>query len=231
MQTFQNITPLIANLNSLVGGLFIIAAFGIVATRQVRASLSFFIFQSILLVASAFLLGIEPFSIDLMAVGVINLVTKVWLLPWLLRRQVSEEFYTRREITQVLSIPTSLIIALLLTVAAYFLSLPWVKTANDLSAIYINMPVGLAGLLLGAYTLTTRREAVPQLLGLLAMENGAFFAGIAIAPGLPLIAELALAFDILMLVFVVGILTHAVQERVGNTSVGSLSKLKEEVGK
>jgi len=228
MQTFQNITPLIANLNSLVGGLFIIAAFGIVATRQVRASLSFFTFQSVLLATSAFLLGIKPFSVDLMAVGVINIATKVWLLPLILRRQMSEEFYTRREITQVLSIPTSLIIALILTVAAYFFSLPLVNTANNSSAIYINFPVGLAGLFLGAYTLTTRREAVPQLLGLLAMENGAFFAGIAIAQGLSLIAELALAFDILMLVFVVGILTHAVQERIGTTSVGSLTKLKEE---
>ncbi len=225
----SSITPLVVNLNALTGGLFIVATFGIVATRQIKASLKFFILQSIFLVISAILLGLEPFSLDLMAVGVINLVVKVFFLPWLLKREVKEEIYTKREITQVLNIPTSLIIALILTIAAYFFSLPWVETQKFSSIIHINVPVGLAGLLLGAYTLTVRREAITQLLGLLAMENGAFFAGIAIAPDLPLIAELALAFDILILTFVIGILTRTVQEKIGTTSVGNLSKLKEEV--
>jgi len=161
-------------------------------------------------------------------VGAINLVTKVWLLPWLLQRLIPEKVYTRREITQVVSIPTSLIIALVLTIAAYFLSLPWLQAAAAVGAPRINVPIGLAGLLLGAYTLTTRREAVPQLLGLLAMENGAFFAGVAIAPDLPLIAELALAFDILILAFVAGVLTHALHERIGTTAVSRLTNLREE---
>lgn len=228
MQEFQDMTSLVANLNGLAGGLFIIAALGIVATRQVRACLKFFILQSIFLAASAFLLGARPFSIHLMAVGVINLVTKVVFLPWLLRRLVKKEVYTRREITQVVSVPTSLIIALGLTIAAYFFSLPWLRAAAVTGAPRINVPIGLAGLLLGAYTLANRREAVPQLLGLLAMENGAFFAGVAMAPDLPIIAELALAFDILMLTFVVGVLTRAVHERIGTTAVGALANLREE---
>lgn len=228
MQDFQDMATIMANLNALAGGLFIIAALGIVATRQVRACLKFFIFQSIFLAASAFLLGAIPLSTHLMAVGAINLVTKVMFLPWLLRRLLKEEVYTRREITQVVSIPTSLIIALVLTIAAYFLSLPWLQAADIVGAPRINVPVGLAGLLLGAYTLANRREALPQLLGLLAMENGAFFAGVAIAPDLPLIAELALAFDLLILAFVVGVLTRAVHERVGTTAVGTLANLREE---
>ena len=231
MEYFKNAPAFIANLNALAGGLFIIAAFGIIATRQVRACLQCFILQSIFLASSAFLLGSVPFSADLIAVGVINLFTKVWFIPWLLRRLLSKEIYTRREITQAVSIPTSLIIALILTVVAYFFSLPWLNAASAQGSVRINLPIGLAGLLLGAYTLTTRREAVPQLLGLLAMENGAFFAGIAIAPDLPLIAELSLAFDILMLTFVVGVLTHAVHERVGTTAVGNLSNLREEENK
>ncbi len=227
MQILQSTTPLITNLNALVGGLFIISAFGIVATRQIRASLNFFIFQSILLASSAFLLGIKPLSLDLLAVGGINIITKVWFMPMLLKRMVKEEIYTRREVTQVFNIPTSLIIALILTILSYFFSLPWIQTQTVLNIIHVNVPVGLAGLLLGAYTLVARREAVPQLLGLLAMENGAFFTGVAIAPNLPLIAELALAFDILMLTFVVGILTRTVNEHIGTTSVGDLTELKE----
>lgn len=231
MQFSGNVAHIIASLNALSGSLFIVAAFGIVVTRQVRACLRAFIFQSIFLAASALLLGIGLSSIHLMAVAAINLIAKVLLLPWLLRRLVREEVYTRREITQVVSIPVSLIIALILTIAAYFFTLPWLQVSSAVVFARINLPIGLAGLLLGAYTLTTRREAVPQLLGLLAMENGAFFAGIAIAPDMPLIAELALAFDILILTFVAGVLTRTVHERTGSTSVGRLSNLREEVYK
>jgi hydrogenase-4 component E len=228
MAVFRDVTLLITNLESLAGGLFIIAAFGIVAVRQMRACIRFFIFQSMCLAAAAFLLGVTPFSVNLMAVGAVNLITKAWILPWNLRRLVAEEVHTRREISQAVGIPTSLIIALILTIAAYFLSRPWVRTVPAASILRINVPIGLAGLLIGAYTLTTRREAVPQLLGILAMENGAFFAGVAIAPDLPLIAELATAFDILIITTVMGVLTRAVHERTGTTAVGKLASLREE---
>ena len=67
-----------------------------------------------------------------------------------------------------------------------------------------------------------------MLLGLLAMENSAFLAGIAIVPELPLIAELAIAFDVLMLSFILGLLTRTIHERIGTTEVGMLTTLKEE---
>lgn len=221
-------TLLLGNLNALAGGLFLITTFGLIAVRQVQDCLRFFIFQSIFLAVSAFVLGAEPLSWHLMAVGAITLITKAWLIPWVLRRFLHQEVYTRREITQIINIPASLIIALALAVGAYFISLPWLDAVGASSAIRVNVPIGLAGLLLGAYALTVRREAVPQILGLLAMENGAFFAGVAIAPELPLIAELAVAFDVLVLVFVMGILTRTVHERIGTTTVGELTRLREE---
>jgi hydrogenase-4 component E len=224
----NNMTLLLSNLNALTGGLFLITAFGIIALRQVQDCLRFFIFQSILLAVSAFVLGASPLSWHLIAVGVITLITKPFLIPWVLRRFVREEIYTRREITQIINIPSSLIIALVLAIAAYFVSQPWINAVGASGAIRINVPMGLAGLLLGAYALTVRREAVPQILGLLAMENGAFFAGVAIAPELPLIAELAVAFDVLVLAFVVGILTRAVHDRIGTTTIGELTHLREE---
>ena len=91
----------------------------------------------------------------------------------------------------------------------------------------LNVPIGIAGLLLGAFTLTVRREAVPLLIGLLAMENGAFLCGIAIARNLPLLVELAIATDGLIIVFIMGVLTRAVQKQIGTTAVGELASLKE----
>jgi hydrogenase-4 component E len=221
------VSSLLAQFNALAGGLFLLCTFGMVATRQVQGCMRFFIWQSTFLASSAFLLGLRPLSWHLLAVAAINLINKPILIPWLLRRTVPEEIYTRREISQVLNIPISLLVALGLAVSAYFLSEPLLRVAVARTA-GANLPIGLAVLLLGAYTLTVRREAVPQLLGLLAMENGAFFTSLIIAPELHLFVELVVAFDVLIAVFVIGVLTRAIHEHIGTTEVGSLAVLKEE---
>lgn len=222
-----NIITWLQNLNALVGGLFLLATFGLVAMRQVDACLRLFIALSIFLAASAFLLSVLFHNWHLTVIGVVDIVTKAIIIPWLLRRALRDEVYTRREITQALNIPTSLLIALALTVVAYLLSTP-LLAISDVLTIGLNLPIGLAGLLIGALTAAVRREAVPLFLGLLAMENSAFFAGIGIAPEMPLIAEVSIAFDVVILVFIVSVLTHAVHEHIGTTEVGALTKLKEE---
>ena len=217
---------LLDNLNALTAGLFLLTAFGMVATRQVRGCLNLFIVQSLLLAASAFLLGFRHHSEHLYGVALVNVISKPLIVPWLLRKTSPAEIYTRREIDQVLNIPSSLLIALALTILAYFLGMPLLKGVGpDFRSP--NLPIGIAGLLIGAFTITVRREAVPLLLGLLAMENGAFLTGISISRNLPLLVELAIATDGLIIVFIMGVLTRAVQKHTGTTAVGKLASLKE----
>ena len=225
--TDPNIIAWLQNLNALAGGLFLLATFGLVAMRQVDACLRLFVALSIFLAASAFLLSALFQNWHLAVVGFVDILTKAIMVPWLLRRSLRDEVYTRREITQVLNIPTSLLIALALTIVAYLLSTPLLAIGDGLT-IGLNLPIGLAGLLIGGLTAAVRREAVPLFLGLLAMENSAFFAGIGIAPEMPLIAEVSIAFDVVILVFIVSVLTYAVHEHIGTTEIGALTALKEE---
>jgi hydrogenase-4 component E len=217
---------LVENLNALAAGLFLLTAFGIVATRQARGCLYLFIAQSLLLAVSAALLGFRFDSGHLYGVALVNLISKPIIVPWLLRRVAPAEFYTRREINQALNIPTTLLIALALTIGSYFLGVPIGKA---LGSAYVgpNVPIGIAGLLLGAFTLTVRREAMPLLIGLLAMENGAFLAGISIAHDLSMLVELAIATDGLIIVFIVGVLVRAVERQIGTTAIGELARLRE----
>lgn len=214
-------------LNALMGGLFILTAFGIVGVRQIIGSLRLFVAQSILLACSAFIIGMTHGSIHLFAVASIVLIVKAFFIPWLLYRVLSDELHARREIAQALDVPTSLLLAAGLTVVAYFIVNPLLKVISD-PFIRNNLPVGMAGVLVGAYVVTVRREAMPQLLGILTMENGAFFAGIAIASDLSLLAELAAAFDVLIIALVVGLLTRRIHKQVGTTLVGEMARLKEE---
>lgn len=218
--------PVIAALDALTGALFLLAALGIVATRQVLASLQLFIWQSLLLSLSAVLLGIALASVHLFAVAAITIATKTLLIPWLLRRTVAAEVYRTREIERALNIPISLLLAAALVVLAYVIANPLLAAVTAPFAP-INFPLGLAAIFLGAFTIVVRREAVPQMLGLLAVENGVFFAGIAIVPSLPVIAELAAAVDVPVIALVVGLLMRQIYRRLGTTSVGHLAALRE----
>jgi hydrogenase-4 component E len=221
--------PALASLNGLAAGVFLLSAFGLLATRQMQGCLRFFRLQSLALVASIVLIEIGMQVPDLLVVAFLDFAIKPLLIPWLLRRQVPGEVFQRREIDQVLNIPSSLLIALVLTLVAYFLAeiLPPASGAVD----SINVPIGLAGLLLGVFTLAVRREAVPQLIGIFAIENASLLAGVAIAPRLPLVAEMAFPFDMLIVALVIGILTRITHERVGTTEVGALRSLREETSR
>jgi hydrogenase-4 component E len=218
---------LIEGLNALAAGLILLTAFGMVATRQVQGVMRFFIVQSAFLAAASLLIGIGRGSIHLLALGVITILAKVIAIPWVLRRMLPDDLYERREINQVINIPTSLLLALLLAIAAEFILSPLTATTTD-PVVRVNLPIGLAGILIGAYTLVARREAIPQLIGILAMENGAFFAGIAIAPDLPLIAELAIAIDVILIAVVIGVLTRNITQTIGTTEVAAMRELREE---
>ena len=217
---------LLENLNALAAALFLLTAFGIVAVRQARACLNLFILQSLLLAASAALLGLRYDSGHLYGVALVNLISKPIIVPWLLRKTSPAEIYARREIDQVLNIPTALLIAIALVIGAYFVGIPLTNAVGP-EFRGPNVPIGIAVLLLGAFTLTVRREAFLLLIGLLVMENGAFLAGIAIARDLGTLVELAIATDGLVIVFIMGVLARAVKKQVGSTAVGALASLKE----
>ena len=225
----MNADPIISTvtqLNALTGGLFLLSCFGMVATRQILACLKIFVLQSVLLAASACFLGYLYSSWHLLAVAVITVAGKTVLIPWLLRKSISRDIYARREVSQVFNIPTSLLMALALAIFAYFLVRPLLPAIG--APTWINLPIGLAGLFIGAFGIAARREAIPQVIGILAMENGAVLAGAAIAPTLSLIAELAAAFDGLIVTLVFGLLTRRIQQHAGTTLVGDLAALKEE---
>jgi hydrogenase-4 membrane subunit HyfE len=103
---------MLENLNALTGGLFLLVSFGLVAIRQVQACVRLFIALSVLLGVSGLLLSVIDHTWHLAVIGVVDIGTKAIIIPRLLRGALPKEVYTRREVTQVLNIPTALLIAL-----------------------------------------------------------------------------------------------------------------------
>jgi hydrogenase-4 component E len=218
----------LTKLNALAGGIFLLCAYGLVGIRQMLTCLRIYVFQALLLAISAVILGYYHASIHLFVVAALTIITKVFIIPWVLRQAVGYESYAKREISQAINIPTTLLLSVAITIFAYYISSPLLAVSKADFFEKVNLPIGMASLLIGAYTVTVRGEAVPQLLGILAMENGAFFAGISIASNLPLIAELAAAFYVLITVLVIGLLAMRIHKMIAKTAVGEMMALREE---
>lgn len=215
---------LLVDLDALVGGLFILSAFFLMAPRQAQGFLKHFVRQSFLLALSALLLGWLHGSVELLLVALITLLAKTLIIPGLLTRTLERELRSRREVELAVSVPASLLVAIVITVLAFVFVAPLLHGVGP--TVDINLPIGFAVTLIGVYTLAVRREAVPQMLAVMAIDNGAFFAGIAIASS-SAIVELAAGLEGVVVVLVVAILARTIAQHVGSTAVGDLTSLKE----
>ncbi|MGA8258691.1 MAG: hypothetical protein WB783_00605 [Arenicellales bacterium] len=215
------------SLDGFVAALFIITGLSVIVVRQMLTALYLFMLHAVLLACSAIVLAVALSSIHLGWVALITIATKVVAVPIIVRWAAGSQVYERREVDQVLSIPISLLAAAGLALAAWMATTPLVAAVPDRPFAPINVPTGLMTVFFGALTVTVRREGVAQLMGLLIMESGAFFASISVVPDLSIIAEIAAAVDVPIAALVIGLLIRNIDRVTGTTRVGLLAGLKE----
>jgi hydrogenase-4 component E len=86
------------------------------------------------------------------------------------------------------------------------------------------LPAAVAVVLIGLFTLVTRRRAVSQVVGFLVLDNGITATAFLAAAGVPLIVELGISFDLLLVVLVLQVLTTRLRAAFGD---GDLDELRE----
>ncbi len=214
-------------IDGFIAALFVVFGLGVIVQRQMLSTLHLFMLHALALTASAVVLGVALDSPHLFWVAFITFVTKVIAIPLVLRLAAGAEIYERREVDQVLTIPTTVIFAAALALVAWVATNPLVHVVSDRPFAVINLPTGLMAVLFGTLTVAVRREAVAQLMGILIMESGAFFASISIVNDLSIIAEVAAAVDVPIAALVIGLLIRSIRKVTGMTRVGLLMELKE----
>ena len=76
------------------------------------------------------------------------------------------------------------------------------------TVVVLALTVMLSMKLIGFLMLTVRHEAMSQILGLLVLENGMFLGAQILVPGMPLLIEIVILFDLLIVVACFGVLVH-----------------------
>ena len=76
------------------------------------------------------------------------------------------------------------------------------------TVVVLALTVMLSMKLIGFLMLAVRHEAISQILGLLVLENGIFLGAQILVPGMPLLIEIVILFDLLIVVACFGLLVQ-----------------------
>ncbi|NNN21310.1 MAG: hypothetical protein HKL80_04825 [Acidimicrobiales bacterium] len=215
------------SLNSLIGSLFLLSSFAMLATRQIQSYLRIFAIQTVCLASSAVISWIDYGGIDLLIFAGITLLSKAILLPIILKRLMPDKVFQKREINQSLPIPLALISGILLTLIASASMLRLVDVGLNAKE-HIDLAFGMASFLIGLLTLVNRKETLPQLIALLALENSVQLVGIAIAPIPSVFVELGTTFDVMVLAVTVTLVAQIMYHEHDSTDISEIDVLTRE---
>ena len=215
---------LFTQLLDLACGAFLLAAVMVLWFRELAAIVRVFALQGVALAGIGVLLGIRQHHWVLVGVAVGIGALRAGLLPYLMRRAL-ERSGQQRETEPLVNVAASLLLAAVLTLLAYASAQPLVALEPGPASEAI--PVGFAVVLIGFFTLVTRRRAVAQMVGFLLLDNGITAVALLATSGVPLILELGVSFDLLLAVLVLQLLALRMQAAFGGTDLDTLRELRD----
>ena len=154
----------------------------------------------------------------------VSIALKVIVIPGFLF-YIINKIKIKEDVESFINYTLSLFIACGLILIAYY-STQSILTFENVFMRHC-LPVSLAITLLGFFVMISRKKAITQILGLLAMEDGLFFAALSTSYGMPLVVELGVFFDILVSVIIMGIYVYRIKETFDTIDTDVLRELRE----
>ena len=154
--------------------------------------------------------------------AVIALAFKAAFIPWALRRIVFR-LGIHREIETVVGIGPTMLAGMGLVALSLEVMLP--VTAQTDPVARQDIALALSVVLIGLLLMVARRNAVSQVVGFLAIDNGISLAATG-ARGMPLVVEISVAFSVLVAFIVIGIFLFRIRERFDTFDVSALDRFR-----
>lgn len=221
----QHLSPLASSVFSLLAIASLLLSFVMLGSRWLKNYLYAFAAESWLIALLSTAVAYYGRYPELYFIAVLTLVFRGLVLPYLIWR-IIRRLDVDREIHVILQPSTSLVVGALFVMFALSVS---VRIAGafrlDATIAVLALTVMLAMKLIGFLMLAVRHEAISQILGLLVLENGIFLGSQILVPGMPLLIELVILFDLLIVVACFGVLVNYLMSRVGTTSSLNLKRL------
>jgi len=208
-----------------MAALVLITSFAMLAQRRIYGLIHLFVWQGLFLAINTAFVGLMADKPHLFISAVLTLGLKVFLLPYIFYMLI-HRLNIRKEVENVVNIPSLMFIGIALVIFSYYLTAP----VRELSTLMTRstLTIALANVLIGLLMIITRKNAMTQVIGFLAMENGLFFAATSATYGMPLVVELGVALDILIAAFIFGIFFFHINTTFDSLSVDQMARLKED---
>lgn len=167
---------------------------------------------------------LHDFSWHLFLISAGMIAAKGLIIPLLLTRAIRSIGIKREEEPYLRSVPTMLIGAVATALAFIFAEqLPLAPLHKGL----LFVPAAIATLLTGCLLLITRKKAISQVTGYLILENGIFIFGLLLADSMPVMVEAGALLDLLVGIFVMGIIINQISQEFSSIDTSRLNSLKE----
>ncbi|MBW7852504.1 MAG: hydrogenase-4 component E [Rhodospirillales bacterium] len=193
----------------MIDALVLMMGFGLLYQRRLRSVLRTFAFQATALAAAAAWQAYIQEAPHLYATAAIALFFKAIAVPmalnWLVQR-----LGIHRAVETALGVGPSMMIGVVLVALSILLVLPVTENATALTRE--SLALAMSVVLLGLLMMITRRNAVTQVVGFMALENGLILAAVG-AKGMPLVVEISIAFSVLVAMILFGIFFFRIRER------------------
>jgi hydrogenase-4 component E len=220
-----HLDPLASSIFSLMAIASLLLAFVMLGSRWLNNYLYAFAAESWLIAALSALVGFYGDYPELYLIAILTALFRGLFLPYLVWR-IIRRLRVAREIHEILQ-PSSALVAGAMCVV-FSLAVAY-RIGQSLglagSVAVLALTVMLSMKLIGFLMLAVRHEALSQILGLLVLENGVFLGAQILVPGMPVLIEIVILFDLLIVVACFGVLIQYLVAHVGSTSSLDLKRL------
>ncbi len=213
---------LFSQLVGLSAGVLLLSAVLLVWRRTRSGSIRLLSLQGVALATLVAMIGLHRASVETLAVALLVLLLKGIALPTLLTRSAHRSGHVRD--APFMNPTAALLLVALLAVLGYVVSRPLASLGTGPTSQVI--PVGMTLVLIGFLLLATGRHAIAQLIGFLVLDNGIATVAFLTAGGVPLVVELGVLIDVLLVVLILRVLTGRIQSEYGASDLDDLTELR-----
>jgi hydrogenase-4 component E len=217
--------PLSSQLINLGAALLLLTSFAMLSQRRIVSLVTLVAIPGAALSASTAIVAFTSGQHHLYYSAALSVALKVLLLPWILHRLI-RRLNVRWDTEPLINIPTTMLVGIVLVVFAFGLAQPISQMSTTIARSTLG--IALAVVMLSFLMMITRRKAISQIVGFLAMENGLFFAATSATYGMPMVVELGVALDVLIGMVILGVFFFQIREQFDSLDLQHLEQLRED---
>jgi len=203
-----------------MAALTLLISFALLAQHRMLSVLYWFAAQGILLAMTAAVVAYSTGEHELYISAIMTFALKGLLLPWMLWR-VIRKLHVHREVEPLMNNGVTVAIAVGVTLFSFHIIAP-IEVLSDLMTRN-SMAIATACVLLSMLMMITRKKAITQVIGFLAVENSLFFAAIGATNGMPLVVEIGIAFDVLIAALIFGLFFFQINNTFDSMEIDSMN--------